>query len=224
MPTGQKTIVWTAENDERLLLSIMGAHNITVNYDKVAQVFGNNIAPSVIRTRMGKLKAKARALNPGVVSTTAAVTAPGTTATKRKPMTKKNDGATTKKVKQEATDEEEDNMDDLIGAQINNVPLQHVTPPATPSKKSNGLSTKASNPNTPSPAGGDGVLNGRVGKKRSSPRDSSKPNYRQLDDPFVSMPDAMDEDGNNIFGTPARTESEDSFATDKDFDAEKFLD
>jgi len=40
MPTGQKTIVWTAANDERLLLSILAVHNIKVDGPSVAKVFG----------------------------------------------------------------------------------------------------------------------------------------------------------------------------------------
>lgn len=172
---------------------------------------------------MKKLKAKARGLNPGVVPTTAAVTAPGTTATKRKPVNKKNDGASSKKVKQESTEDEEDIIDDLIGAQINGVHGQHVTPPATPNKKPGDNLTKTSKSTTPSTAGGDKVLNSRVEEKRCSPRDSTKPNYRQLDDPVIFVEDAIDDHGKNVFGQPARTESEDSFDTDKDFDAEKIL-
>jgi hypothetical protein len=40
MPTGQKTIVWTAANDERLLLSILAVHSIKVDAPSVAKVFG----------------------------------------------------------------------------------------------------------------------------------------------------------------------------------------
>ena len=48
MPTGHKTIVWTAANDERLLLSILAVHNdIKVDSASVAQVFGKNFLKAV---------------------------------------------------------------------------------------------------------------------------------------------------------------------------------
>ena len=60
------------------------------------------------------------------------------------------------------------------------------------------------------------TLGGRV-TKRVSPRKGKKTDYKKLDDPFVTMDNAEDENGNNIFGEPVGTESEDTYATDGSF-------
>lgn len=60
------------------------------------------------------------------------------------------------------------------------------------------------------------TMHGRV-NKRVSPRKGKKTDYKKLDDPFVTMDNAKDEDGNNVFGEPVGTESEDTYATDGSF-------
>ena len=62
------------------------------------------------------------------------------------------------------------------------------------------------------------TIGGRV-TKRVSPRQGKgkKTDYKNLDDPFVTMDSAKDEDGNNVFGEPSGTESEDIYATDGSF-------
>ena len=60
------------------------------------------------------------------------------------------------------------------------------------------------------------TMGGRA-SKRVSPRNSKKTDYKKLDDPFVTMNDAQDENGNNVFGEPSGTESEDTYATDGSF-------
>ena len=57
------------------------------------------------------------------------------------------------------------------------------------------------------------TIGGRV-TKRVSPRKDRKINYKKLDDPFVSIDSAEEEDGNNVVGEPSNTESEDTYATD----------
>lgn len=59
-------------------------------------------------------------------------------------------------------------------------------------------------------------MGGRV-SKRISPRKVNQADYKQLDDPFATMDNAKDEDGNNVFGEPSGTESEDTYATDGSF-------
>lgn len=56
------------------------------------------------------------------------------------------------------------------------------------------------------------TISGRV-TKRVSPREGKKTNYKNLDDPFVTMENAKDEDGNNVFGEPSGTQSEDTYDT-----------
>jgi hypothetical protein len=41
MPKGQKQISWTHENETKLFLCIIAAHDIKVDYNKVAKAFGN---------------------------------------------------------------------------------------------------------------------------------------------------------------------------------------
>lgn len=60
------------------------------------------------------------------------------------------------------------------------------------------------------------TLGGRV-SKRVSPRKDKKVDYKKLGDPFITMENAEDEDGNNVFGEPSGTESEDTYATDGSF-------
>ena len=60
------------------------------------------------------------------------------------------------------------------------------------------------------------TIGGRV-TKRVSPRKSNKTDYKKLDDPFATMENVKDENGNNVFGEPTGTESEDTYATDGSF-------
>ena len=61
------------------------------------------------------------------------------------------------------------------------------------------------------------TLSGRV-IKRVSPRKGHKTDYKKLDDPFVTMANAEDADGKNIFGDPSATNSEDTYPTDGSFE------
>ena len=260
MPTGQKTIIWTAANDERLLLSILAVHNVTVDSATVAKVFGktalsvsyynvvispsymtllwsqrqvhyplhlastytdlqsgNDITASVIQTRMKKLKAKARALNPGVTANDALV-APST-AKRSRATTKTNSGAMNKKVKTEPPKIDENKVDDFVGTPASAANDHTVTPPATPSKKTTRQTTE---PTTPAPKAGSGAINGHVRAQRCSPRDCAKPDYAKLNDPFVHMEAGITDDGTNVFSqaTDAASESEDSIGSDHDFETE----
>lgn len=60
------------------------------------------------------------------------------------------------------------------------------------------------------------TIGGRV-TKRVSPRKGKSTDYKKLDDPFITMDSAKDEDGNTVFGEPSGTESEDIYATDGSF-------
>ena len=62
----------------------------------------------------------------------------------------------------------------------------------------------------------DKTITGRV-TKRASPRKGKNTNYKTLVDPFFVMDEAKDADGNNVFGEPSATESEDTYATDGSF-------
>ena len=66
----------------------------------------------------------------------------------------------------------------------------------------------------------DKTISGRI-VKRSSPRMGKKTNYKTLEDPFLNMDNAKDENGENIFGEPSATESEDTYATDGSYKAVK---
>lgn len=72
-------------------------------------------------------------------------------------------------------------------------------------------------PTTPAPSAKRQKTVGGRASKRVSPRKSKKTDYKKLDDPFVTMNDAQDENGNNVFGEPSGTESEDIYATDGSF-------
>ena len=61
------------------------------------------------------------------------------------------------------------------------------------------------------------VINGRVTKARKSPRAAIKKDYIALGDPFGGS-SFMNSDGEKIFPTD-RSSSEDSFASDKGYDA-----
>ena len=71
-------------------------------------------------------------------------------------------------------------------------------------------------PTTPNPSKRQKVIGGRV-TKRLSPRKNAKKDYKTIGDPFSTMEAAKDENGNNVFGPPSRTESEDTYATDGSF-------
>ena len=73
-------------------------------------------------------------------------------------------------------------------------------------------------PITPHPSKRQKVIGGRV-TKRSSPRKNVKKDYKNIGDPFSTMENAKDENGNNIFGEPSGNESEDTYATDGSFKA-----
>ena len=62
----------------------------------------------------------------------------------------------------------------------------------------------------------DKTITGRV-TKRASPRKGKNTNYKTLVDPFFDMDEAKDANGNNVFGEPSATESEDTYATDGSF-------
>lgn len=76
--------------------------------------------------------------------------------------------------------------------------------------------TDSEKPLATSPAKRQKTIGGRV-IKRVSPRKSKKTDYKTLDDPFVHMDDAKDDDGNNVFGGPSGTDTEDTYATDGSF-------
>lgn len=159
---------------------------------------------------MKKLKAKARALNPGVVPTDAVV--PSTT--KRSSETTKTSGVTAyKRPKRESTPDEGKINNDLIGTYSNDANDRAVTPPATPKKKIRSTPVKSSKAGK----GDDDQLQA----KRCSPRNNAKRNYRQLDDPFVDTQGDLDEDGSNVFDQVTDLEGEDSVNSDEDFDAEE---
>ena len=61
------------------------------------------------------------------------------------------------------------------------------------------------------------TIGGRVSKRVSPRQGNKKTDYKKLDNPFVTMNNAEGEDGNNVFGEPSGTESEDIYATDGSF-------
>lgn len=170
-------------------------------------------------TRLGTLKAKARALNPGVVSTSATVVP---TALKRsRETTKTATGKANKKVKKEPTEDEGDNVDGSLGTQVNDGHDRAVTPPATPGNNASNTPPKAAKLTTPSPKAGNGARNDHVQPKRCSPRDSAKPDYRKLDDPFVYMEGGLGQEGTNVYGSGTDSQGIDSIDIDQDFAAEE---
>ena len=167
---------------------------------------------------MAKLKAKARALNPGANPTDAVVPS----ATKRTRVTSKTtSGTAKKKVKKEPTEDDGSTVDNVTFTQLHHANDHTVTPPATPSKKASDASTTFTKLTTPSPKAGHGVSNGQVQAKRCSPRESAKPDYRKLDDPFVYMEGGMGQDDENVFRPGMGSESENSLDSYKDVDAEE---
>ena len=81
-----------------------------------------------------------------------------------------------------------------------------VTPPETPANKVNVAPSTNSSSQEQSPT------------KRSSPRGISTKNYNHLNDPFIDMADAVDEDGEKVFGEDDGASSEDSAMSDARFD------
>ncbi|CAD6575007.1 MAG: hypothetical protein ASARMPREDX12_007059 [Alectoria sarmentosa] len=59
MPTGQKAIDWTAENDARLILTILAVENIHPNCENVAAAFGGSVNAMAIANRLSRLRKKA---------------------------------------------------------------------------------------------------------------------------------------------------------------------
>lgn len=170
-------------------------------------------------TRLGTLKAKARALNPGVVSTSATVVP---TAVKRsRETTKTATVKANKNVKKEPTEDEGDNVNDSLGTQVNDGHDHTVTPPATPGKKASMTPTQAAELTTPSPKAGNGASNGHVQPKRCSPRGGAKLDYRKLDDPFVYMEGGRGQEGTNVCGSGTDSQGVDSIDSDRDFAAEE---
>ncbi|KAK4691707.1 hypothetical protein P7C71_g5350, partial [Lecanoromycetidae sp. Uapishka_2] len=55
---GQKLVVWTQENEIKLLHAIIAVHDLKLDYAKVAAIFDPNIPASSIATHMSKLRKK----------------------------------------------------------------------------------------------------------------------------------------------------------------------
>ena len=99
-------------------------------------------------------------------------------------------------------------MTDLLS---NNEPNEDVKQESTPIESAD----SAKNPFS-TPRNRNKVISGRVRKARVSPRQSVKPDYKKLGDPFVGMDEAKDEHGNNIFGND-ESGSEDTYPSDAEF-------
>lgn len=59
MPKGQKLIDWTAENDARLILTILAVEDIHPNCERVAAAFGGAVNAMAISNRLSRLRRKA---------------------------------------------------------------------------------------------------------------------------------------------------------------------
>ena len=84
---------------------------------------------------------------------------------------------------------------------------QHVTPPETSDEKA-ATATPIKNK----------TISGRVKKPRASPRKPAKKDYKKIEDPFLDMEDAKDENGVNVFGGNQDAVSEDSVVTGGEYE------
>lgn len=88
---------------------------------------------------------------------------------------------------------------------------QAITPPETSDETTAMTTTTSTTPKTK-------VISGRIKKPRASPRMTEKKNYKKIEDPFVEMEDAKDENGENVFGRGEESGSEDTVLTDGEFE------
>ncbi|KAM0800330.1 hypothetical protein BDR22DRAFT_963290 [Usnea florida] len=66
MPTGQKLIDWTPENDAKLFLTILAVENVHPNCEAVASAFGGPVNAVAITNRLNRLRKKA--VEQGIIS------------------------------------------------------------------------------------------------------------------------------------------------------------
>ncbi|MCJ1397944.1 hypothetical protein MMC11_001140 [Xylographa trunciseda] len=205
MPKGQKTIIWTAENDNLLLKGILVYGNIQLTpeaAEQIAKLLGPNVLKSAVQNHIMKLRSEFRTNNRAPATT--ALPANG-----KRPATSDAPRAM-KKVK--TTVKKENNSDTPI---VNDEVETPATPPKTPAGKNS--STHTSKNVTPTPVDKSrSSSQASVVSKRCSPRSATRIDYSKLHDPAMGMGEAMDEDGEQIFENQDYS-SEDSADVDEAF-------
>lgn len=208
MAQGQPAVDWKKpENNAKLFAAVLALIPGTPDYKKIAAVFGPSVPGSAISYRLNSVRKEgvALGLSPGSgsyspVKTNANAKRAAPAVKKSQPKGKGNG----RKRGGILNDHASDDPDTSVG---NDSDEEEIA----------GETDDENLPTTPSPsAKRQKTMGGRV-SKRISPRKVNQADYKQLDDPFATMDNAKDEDGNNVFGEPSGTESEDTYATDGSF-------
>ncbi|CAD6586324.1 MAG: hypothetical protein ASARMPREDX12_002335 [Alectoria sarmentosa] len=205
MVQGLPAVDWKKpENNAKLFAAVLALIPGTPDYKKIAAVFGTDVPASAISYRLNVVRKEGAAL--GLTPGSGSFSAPAKTngnAKRTAHAAKKNQSKEKRKrggiLNNDLSDDSEmvmkTNSEEESAAETDDE--KSPTTPATSAKRQKTMGGRAS--------------------KRVSPRNSKKTDYKKLDDPFVTMNDAQDENGNNVFGEPSGTESEDTYATDGSF-------
>lgn len=206
MVQGLPAIDWKkADNNAKLFAAVLALFPGTPDHKKIATAFGPNIPASAISYRLGVVRKEGAALGltPGSGSFSASARINGI-AKRDTPAAKNNLSKRKKRERGGRLSDDASNEPDIAmdndSEEDSAVDTDDEKAPATSAPSVKRQKT----------------IGGRV-TKRVSPRKGKSTEYKKLDDPFITMDSAKDEDGNNVFGEPSSTESEDTYATDGSF-------
>ncbi|KAL8902774.1 MAG: hypothetical protein Q9171_007603, partial [Xanthocarpia ochracea] len=176
MPKGQKFVDWANTNNvKKLLYAIIVTSDVSVNYEKVAKVFGDDVPASCIYTQVLKIRKEARN---GIASTSSA---------SNRASTQRGPTYGTKKPSSKTIDVASDESDEEMEIKIKQDSEDGISTPKTSIK------------------GKDKIISGRITKARKSPRSSVLKDYQKMLDPFNDFVDVVDEGGNAIFARQGMT-------------------
>lgn len=194
MVQGLPAVDWKKpENNAKLFAAVLALIPGTPDYKKIAAVFGPNVPANAISYRLNVVRKEGVALGlspgsgsfstPTKINRAAKRAVPAATNNMLKGMGRKRGGM--------LSDGPSDDPDVAMNSE------EEETAAETDDEKI---------PATPIPSvKRQKTVNGRV-SKRISPRKGKKTDYKKLDDPFATMDNAKDENGNNVFGEPSGTE------------------
>ncbi|MCJ1432100.1 hypothetical protein MMC27_001456 [Xylographa pallens] len=205
---GIKSIVWSDANDSKMLRALLVCGNIQISpqvAEQIAAYMGPGVPGRAILSHVMLTKKKYKDEIAGGAPVNNA-----TQDSKKRPAPTKSSRAG-KKPKQGVKKETEPDLEDEADFLHN-----PATPPKTPSKM---CSPHHSANTTPTPAKKSPKVT--TNTKRSSPRTSRPVDYNVLNDPFMAIKEATDEDGQNVFGDDEGNSSDDSADSDKLFSGAK---
>ncbi|MCJ1382717.1 hypothetical protein MMC17_005830 [Xylographa soralifera] len=201
---GIKSIVWSDANDSKMLRALLVCANVQLSpqvAEQIAAYMGPEVSGRAILSHVMLTKKKYKDEIAGGNSANAA-----TQVTKKRPAPTKSPRAA-KKAKNVVKDETGSDVEDEACVMEN-----PATPPTTPLKI---CSPRNSADVTPTPA--EKSPEATTNSKRSSPRATRTVDYNVLNDPFMAIKEATDEDGQNVFGEYEGSSSDDSADSDELF-------